>query len=276
MDTNLFTLIVVGIVVIGATIWNSRRSIDSSKPSTQDLLDKIETLVRENSDLKTLVIGLRAELQDLRTAEIVQLRREVVRLKTIISTNNVQPGANKPNVTKTTPSLMLVLGTDQDINDREENALRQAQFDYRVIKGADGGGATLQDFVDECNRRRDNDDMPDFIDLAMHGLDEPDTSGVAQGVLGFRDRRVAWREIAVQLTGVKLVLLGACESTRLADQLSGIVGNVISYTQGVGKTDALRFAKAFFTKIREGLSVEDAYNEGKRIVPTVRNMIDLQ
>jgi hypothetical protein len=271
MLPNAQTLWIIAAVALlmTAVIMRERRPVTTVAPVSGDMARTIQTLSNKIDDLEEENARLRNEIQDLRV--------KITRLEARDEYH--KPGGaivGPQGQVKTTPPLMLVLGTDSDINDREENALRQSGLDYRVIKGADGQGATLQDFIDECNRRRNDDSMPDYIDFAMHGIEEPDNTGQMQGVMGFRDRHVSWRELAVQLTGVKVVVLGACETTKLADQLAGIVGHVISYTQGVDKTDALRFSRAFWTKVREGKTTDVAYVEAKRTVPTVRNMIDMQ
>ena len=283
MDTNTLLLAAFGIVIVGATIWNSRRPMTISVPTNKDLLDKIADLVRENSELKSLVISLRAELQELRTAEIGALKKEVTRLNLILTGNNTQPGANRPRITATTPSLLLVLGTDTDINEREINALDQSGLDYRVCGGPDGAGATLRNFIDECNRRRTNKDLPLYVDFSMHGFeralkitDGTEISEETEGILQFRDREVTWHEISDQLKGVEIVMLASCAGTRLADQVAGIATHVVSFTQEVRKEDALRFDLVFWREIKEGHTAADAFVDAKKAVVGAKRFVDFQ
>jgi len=113
------------------------------------------------------------------------------------------------------------------------------------------------------------------IVFALHG-GEAEIDGQLEGVLALRDRAVSWREIANQLSDVEIVVLSSCATTRLADQLAGIVGHVVSFSEAVQNEDALRFDRIFWTAIREGKVIDAAYAEARKAVVGIRQFADLQ
>ena len=272
----LIVIFMAAVLTIGAYLLGQRKPLTTvttmrpgetsdTSPSEQAtayrvLVNRIDTLEAEVAELRQMVSDLRIENAGLRA---------------LLGRAPMEPGRN-------TPQLLLVFGTDQSINDREEQAIKQAGFDYRRCQGSDGQGATFRDFTDEVHRRRMGDSMYDYVDFAMHGgeyekrsTDDP-TGKEIVGVLEFRDGQHDFYELTPQLTGVKVVLLGACATTRLADNLAGTAGRVISYTESVPKMAAADFARKLMGYLKTGLDPDTAYERSRNAVVAVRPYVDIQ
>jgi len=246
--------------------------------------DKVTELQKDLNSTRTellvatnLLNSTRLELSTTQ-ADLANTKTELVRANGRIreleqKLAKVKPGriVGKSDEGALNPDLLLVLGPDPAINEREENALLGSKMEFRICRAADKKGAFFDDFKGELNRYRDvMGKPPKFIVFGMHG---GQGNSDKRGYLSFRDRDVDFTELTAILDGVQVVMLSACGSTALGDMLFPTVPVVIDFTEDVDNVAAGRFDVHFWSEMSKNSGPQKSFVRARDRVPEIKNMI---
>jgi hypothetical protein len=158
--------------------------------------------------------------------------------------------------------LLLILGDDAEINERDRHALRRARVDYQRLTNA-----TQKSVVAELRRRREEGTLYPWLHISAHGGE----NGIRLSD-GIADPDF-WHE---NLAGIHIIFLASCSSSTTADELAGLADWVIYFQEGVGNQDASDFTYAFWLRIGQGMLPSKAYKIALEAVPAVAEFVDIR
>jgi len=158
--------------------------------------------------------------------------------------------------------LLLIGGADEDLFNRDRQALRKARVKFQRLTQA-----TRNDITKELSRRRLDSTLYLWVVISAHAGPEGIllTDGIAPPDF--------WSE---QLEGIQLVLLASCSSATTADQLAGMVDMIIYFMEDVGRQDASDFMYALVRQLIDGTPPQLAYQKALEEVPQVSEFVDLR
>lgn len=274
------SIVVPVISILWVFYYISRKNfITGESDSSQTfayLTQRVTALEKENVKLHALVEGMRdalnnagvvtQEIKNTRDEKIKQLTQEVNELKQRIlylegllySTSTV------PNGISSKYEILIIGGNDKFLQ-TDENALQKARLEHRYTRIA---SATKAKIDAELRRRRHNNMMYKYVIISAHMS--------KAGVFLADGTTLDGYWLARNLQGVDLLYLNGCESVDVADIVHGVTNYVISMMETVPDSVAGSFAYAFWRKIEEGDSVEDAFNYALNVEPAASPYVDLQ
>lgn len=200
-----------------------------------DLRGKVE-------ELENRVNFLWNELQVAR-ARIVELQEE------------------RNNVGMPIKPLLLICGPDNKICDSDRHALRRAHISFQRLLES-----TKEKVTEELRRKREAGQIYPWLHITAHAIEE----GIA--LMDGIAPPAFWNEI---LDGIEVVVLAACKSTKVADELAGMV-TVIYISEDIGDRDASSFTYAFWRRMREHGDAVKAYRQAINEATQVAEFTDIR
>jgi hypothetical protein len=113
-----------------------------------------------------------------------------------------------------------------------------------------------------------NEHNPDVVHFSGHGsldgeillVDKSGTKSKAVGAVAIRKIFAAARD------NVRLVVLNACYTQQIAEALVNVIDLAVGTDKSIGDDDAIAFAAAFYSALGYGLSVQQAFEQGKAAI----------
>jgi hypothetical protein len=157
--------------------------------------------------------------------------------------------------------LLLICGPDNTLCNSDRHALRRAQVSFQRILEA-----TKEAVRRELQRKREAGEIYPWIHITAHATEEG--IGLMDGIAppGF------WNEV---LDGVEVVFLAACKTSRVADELAGMV-TVVYISEDIGDRDASSFTYAFWRRMREHRDPVEAYRRAITEATQVAEFTDIR
>jgi hypothetical protein len=188
-------------------------------------------------------------------------------LAVVLLRSRAEASAAAGEVARAVPVRILFLAAnplDTSHVDLEEE-LRGIEHELRAVKFRDAFALTARHAIRADDLIREvREQAPRIIHFSGHGSEE--------GILLRSDhdasQAVQGRDLAQFLKdrGVKLVVLNACYSTYQASEIASAVEAVVGTTDAVDDEAARRFSVAFYRALGEGLSVREAFRDGRDAV----------
>jgi len=215
--------------------------------------EKIRDLEHSNSKLELRIASLEEKLQSAEK-ELIITRAKLAEALSRVDSDSANPVPIKP--------LLVILGTDSAINDRDRHALRRARINYQRL-----ADANQKSIVAELRRRREEGSLYPWLHISAHGGD----GGIllSDGIAG----PDFWHE---NLTDIQIVFLASCSSSTTADELAGLADWVIYFQEGVGNQDASDFTYSFWLRVGQGTPPPRAYQAAIEAVPSVAEFVDIR
>ena len=157
--------------------------------------------------------------------------------------------------------LLLICGPDNKICDSDRHALRRAQISFQRLMEA-----TKETVTQELRRKRESGILYPWLHITAHAIEE----GIA--LMDGIAPPAFWNEI---LDGIEVVVLAACKSTKVADELAGMM-TVIYITEDIGDRDASSFTYAFWRRMREHNDPVEAYRQAIGEATQVAEFTDIR
>lgn len=158
--------------------------------------------------------------------------------------------------------LLIVCGMDNAMCDNDRAALRRAGVSFQRLYQASEAVIT-----DELRRRRQDGTLYPWIHVTAHA----DDTGIHLGPRPLSGKW--WRE---QLSGVSVVFLAACRTSKVADEIAGIVTVIYVNNEDIDSRDASDFTYAFWRRMIEHGDPKRAYRQAIMEVPQVAEFTDIR
>lgn len=157
--------------------------------------------------------------------------------------------------------LLLICGTDNKICDSDRHALRRAQISFQRLLES-----TQAKVKEELRRKREAGELYPWLHITAHATEE----GIA--LMDGLAPASFWNEI---LDGVEVVVLAACKSVKVADDLAGMV-TIVYISEDIGDRDASSFTYAFWRRMREHHDPVKAYRQAINEATQVAEFTDIR
>lgn len=222
--------------------------------------------VKRVSDNRTLRIKLlETQIEEL-TIEVQKLRNFIDFLLDALAKSNIDvPNDFSEGLSEVTQKnyyreVLLVCGNYQ-FCETDRRALRKAQIPFIRLQEA-----TVASLKQEILRRRADGNLYRIVHFAAHGNE----NYIELSILptGFNDK-VGGDELGLILSGVEVVFLNACESTKVGDKIADIVPVVITLLEEIEDNVAEAFTTEFYTNIRTGSSPLEAFYKAINTLPEI-------
>ena len=157
--------------------------------------------------------------------------------------------------------LLLICGPDNNICNSDRHALRRAQISFQRLLDS-----TRERITDELRRKREAGELYPWLHITAHATED----GIA--LMDGLAPPSFWNEI---LDGVEVVVLAACKSAKVADELAGMV-TVVYIAEDIGDRDASAFTYAFWRRMREHHDPIQAYRQAISEATQVAEFTDIR
>lgn len=251
----VLVLVVAGL--ISAIIPVIRRRLTIALRSDVDYQDSIKRIEREWDEERK---RYESRIQELER-QVAFLLKELTKATSEIDTLKKNTQALRQN---TPPArVLLICGNDDRFCASDRQALRRANVPFERLTGA-----TKERIKAEFRRKREDGRPWRWVQISAHAGD----TGVqlADGELAAPSW---WNET---LDGVTCILLAACQTMMVADQVAGLVRYVIAIREDIDNVDASEFVFSFWRGIVDGLLVPEAFEQACQETPQVAEYVVLR
>jgi hypothetical protein len=267
MNENVVILAVSGgVLLIGlylagkANLYRSRNGAISAHSDTKDLVATINTLRRQLDESDQRHASEKQAL-DMRVLVLENENNALVQRVAKLESDLAQFTRRLP-----AKPLLVISGGDNVIFERDRVALRRANVPFHRILNA-----TQADIRAELRRRRQDDSLYIWVLISAHA--GPEGIMLRDGIAP----PAFWHDV---LTDIKVVVLATCASSTTADELAG-QATVIWFGEEIDNGLAADFSYALWRRMYAAgsdpkLSVNAAYIEALREVPTVAEFVDIR
>lgn len=253
-DTQFYIFLSLAVISISLFIFNVPRRLN----------EIIDPQYRKSISLETELILWKQKVEELqRQLELERgknalLLSELQKLKARVS--NLEDASDIVLLTKEKATL-LVMG-DNDFGMADRNALRRAGvLFHRLIDG------TFSSLKEEMQRKRSEGRQYKVVHISSHA--GKDGVQFSDGVYG----GAALSEIVL---GVDLLFLASCSNVTIADEILGIVPNIIVVYEQVDTNDMESFVYEFYNALKNDFDILKSFNVAIQRTPAVAEFVDVR
>lgn len=234
------------------------------------IIKKLYDLIKSQLECRNKIIELRKELQleRLKNEELSiknkQLELELDKLKhdlIIIKERLVKIETTQEFVLTKEKAALLVMSNKQ-FGDNDRNALRRAGILFHRLSS----GQFLE-LRNELQRKRVENRQYKVVHISSHA----NKDGIE-----FSDEIVSGQTLSEVMNGVELLFLASCSNVDIADNLIGIVKNIITVYEDIEDTDMQDFVFNFYNELKRTFNILESYNKAITLVPHVSEYVDLR
>jgi hypothetical protein len=234
------------------------------------LLKKFYDLIKSQLECKNKIIELRRELQQerLKNEELSvknkQLEIELEKLKhdlSIIRERLVKVETTQEFVLTKEKAALLVMSNKQ-FADNDRNALRRAGILFHRLSS----GQFLE-LRNELQRKRIENRQYKVVHISSHA---------SKDGIEFSDEIVNGQTLSEIMSGIDLLFLASCSNVDIADNLIGIVKNIITVYEEIEDKDMQEFVFNFYNELKKSFNILESYNKAITLVPHVSEFVDLR
>jgi hypothetical protein len=234
------------------------------------LLKKFYDLIKSQLECKNKIIELRRELQQerLKNEELSvknkQLEIELEKLKhdlSIIRERLVKVETTQEFVLTKEKAALLVMSNKQ-FADNDRNALRRAGILFHRLSS----GQFLE-LRNELQRKRIENRQYKVVHISSHA---------SKDGIEFSDEIVNGQVLSEIMSGIDLLFLASCSNVDIADNLIGIVKNIITVYEEIEDKDMQEFVFNFYNELKKSFNILESYNKAITLVPHVSEFVDLR
>lgn len=234
------------------------------------IIKKFYDLIKSQLECKSKIIELKKELQleRLKNEELniknKQLELEVNKLKQDLST--IKERLTKVETTQefvlTKEKAALLVMSNKHFADNDRNALRRAGILFHRLSS----GQFLE-LKNELQRKRIENRQYKVVHISSHA---------SKDGIEFSDVTVGGQELSEIMTGIDLLFLASCSNVEIADNLIGIVKNIITVYEEIEDKDMQEFVYNFYNELKKTFNILESYNKAITLVPHVSEYVDLR
>lgn len=234
------------------------------------IIKKFYDLIKSQLECRNKIIELRKELQleRLKNEELSiknkQLELELDKLKhdlIIIKERLVKIETTQEFVLTKEKAALLVMSNKQ-FGDNDRNALRRAGILFHRLSS----GQFLE-LRNELQRKRVENRQYKVVHISSHA---------SKNGIEFSDEVVSGQTLSEVMNGVELLFLASCSNVDIADNLIGIVKNIITVYEDIEDTDMQDFVFNFYNELKKTFNILESYNKAITLVPHVSEYVDLR
>jgi hypothetical protein len=234
------------------------------------LLKKFYDLIKSQLECKNKIIELRRELQQerLKNEELSvknkHLEIELEKLKhdlSIIRERLVKVETTQEFVLTKEKAALLVMSNKQ-FADNDRNALRRAGILFHRLSS----GQFLE-LRNELQRKRIENRQYKVVHISSHA---------SKDGIEFSDEIVNGQVLSEIMSGIDLLFLASCSNVDIADNLIGIVKNIITVYEEIEDKDMQEFVFNFYNELKKSFNILESYNKAITLVPHVSEFVDLR
>lgn len=211
--------------------------------------------------LEQQVIELRLEVEKLRN--FIDYLLSTISKENLATPQEVESDSHETNTNtfnRYYRDVLLVCG-DQLFCEVDRRALRKAQIPFvRLLD------ATTESLKQEILRRRSDGNLYRIIHFSAHGTENYIELSMLPS--GFKDK-ITGDELGLILTGVEVVFISSCKSTKVGDRIADIVPVVVTLLEDVENDLAEAFAAEFYKQIKLQASPQQAFYLAVGTIPEI-------
>lgn len=262
-----FLLFFIAILLIILLFNIPKRITEKFDPELKEIISLKSDLLAYKARTSSLESELKIERErnSVLVLQIEELKIAIERMQIILKSQQEELSIVKNQVegnqllTKQKATL-LVMG-DGEFGETDRNAMRRAGvLFHRII------GGSFIELKEELQRKRHGGKQYKVVHISSHA---------GKDGVQFSDGTYTGRQISDIMDGVELLFLASCENVNVADDIHGIVPNVVVVYEKIDNEDMQNFVYTFYNELKKSFNIQQSFEIAMSKNPVVSEYVEL-
>ncbi len=269
-DIQFFILLVLAITFLTVLIFNVPDRLanflksDEEKAALSNMIKLQSELIAWKSRVSELerLLALERERNISLEFQVKKIEHDAMLLRVKLEELEVNVGSLEGSQLLTKQKATLLVMGDSAFGEEDRNALRRAGVLFHRLVG--GGFIELRE---ELQRKRQEGRQYKIIHISSHAGREG---------IQFSDEIVSGRKLSDILDGVELLFLASCSNINVADEVLGVVKEVVVVYEEIDSEQMQVFVYNFYNELKKDFDILKSFNKALELTPSVSEFVDLR